>query len=290
MAEFNNMTVMAAARLLDKMHTQAQCRGLEVEWGLQGRLNGSVIAKVTEIANIAITENPVVVTLEGRQSLSKAMIMKAVAANDKIRTHNEEDWQTMIIGLRLDGFEVDEERTEIEGLFGQETVSIKHVLRPMMPEGIPGTNVTEAENEILAILKRHGLTVPLGHLQQAIDNFSAGSWASANGDFRSFFEGTLNEISVKLGCPANVKTDAKRKYLGTLEPPFLYEDYNECNANPQKPQYLQGLWSRLHPHGSHPGLSEEDDCTFRLQITLISVRLFLRRFDKRIADKMSGVG
>lgn len=285
MAGFNNMTIMAAARLLDKMHTQAECGGLEVEWGLQGRLNGSVIAKVTEIANIATTENPIVFTVEGRQSLAKAMIIKAVSANEHIRIHNEEDWQKMNIGLRLDGFEIDEERTEKEGSWGQKTVSIKHVLRPMMPEGIPGTNVTEAENEIIAILTRHGLTIPLGHLQQAINNFSAGSWASANSDFRSFFEGTLNEIAVKLGCPANEKTDVKRKYLGTLTPPFLYEDYNEWNANTQKPQYLQGLWSRLHPHGSHPGLSEEDDCTFRMQITLISVRLFLRRFDKRMSVK-----
>lgn len=285
MAEFNNMTIMSAARILEKMHTQAECDGLEVEWGLNGRLNGSVIAKVAQIANIASTEKPIVFTIEGRQSLAKTMIIKAVSANEHIRIQNEEDWQKMNIGLRLDGFEIDEERTEKEGSWGQKTVSIKHVLRPMMPEGIPGTNVTEAENEIIAILKRHGLTIPLGHLQQAINNFSSGSWASANSDFRSFFEGTLNEIAVKLGCLANEKTDIKRRYLGTLEPPFLYEDYNEWNANIQKPQYLQGLWSRLHPHGSHPGLSEEDDCTFRMQITLISVRLFLRRFDKRMSVK-----
>lgn len=285
MAEFNNMTVMAAARLLDKMHTQAECGGLEVEWGLQGRLSGSVTAKVTEIARIATMENQTVFTVEGRQSLSRAMILKAVSTDDR-----SEDWDKMIIGLRLDGFEVDEERTETEGSWGQKTVSIKHVLRPMMPEGIPGTNISEAENEIVAILKRHGLTIPLGHLEQAINNFSAGNWASANGDFRSFFEGTLNEISVSLGCTASEKTDAKRKYLGNLTPPFLYEEYNEWNSNLQKPQYLQGLWSRLHPHGSHPGLSEEDDCTFRLQIALISVRLFLRRFDKRIASKKSRIG
>jgi hypothetical protein len=61
-------------------------------------------------------------------------------------------------------------------------------------------------------------------------------------------------------------------------------EYNEWNENNQKPQYIQGLMSRMHPHGGHPGLSEEEDATFRLQITLVTARLLLRRFRQRLNE------
>ena len=73
----------------------------------------------------------------------------------------------------------------------------------------------------------------------------------------------------------------RREFLGKLDPPFLLQDYNEWFPNPQKPQYVEGLWQRLHSQGSHPGLSEQDDCTFRMQIVLITIRLFMRRFVQR---------
>ncbi|MBB4279347.1 hypothetical protein GGE12_007161 [Rhizobium mongolense] len=43
---------------------------------------------------------------------------------------------------------------------------------------------------------------------------------------------------------------------------------------------IDALMSRMHPHGGHPGLSEEEDATFRLQINLVTARLFLRRLDR----------
>lgn len=74
----------------------------------------------------------------------------------------------------------------------------------------------------------------------------------------------------------------KRDFLGSgVRPSFLFEDYNEWNANNQKQQYVQSLMSKMHPHGGHPGLSEEEDAIFRLQIMLITARLFLRRFKQR---------
>jgi hypothetical protein len=43
--------------------------------------------------------------------------------------------------------------------------------------------------------------------------------------------------------------------------------------------FVNGLVKRLHPHGSHPGLSDQDDSTFRLHTVLLTARLFLVRFD-----------
>ena len=33
----------------------------------------------------------------------------------------------------------------------------------------------------------------------------------------------------------------------------------------------------LHTERSHPGLSDEDHCTFRLHVVLVTARTFLRR-------------
>ena len=134
----------------------------------------------------------------------------------------------------------------------------------------------------MLLLDRHGFSVAKGHLKQAVSAFGRGEWSSANGELRNFSESYLNEIASSLGCAGSGDGKAKRDYLGRLQPPFLLADYNEWNANNQKPQYVQGLMSRMHPHGGHPGLSEEEDATFRLQISLVSARLFLRRFDQRV--------
>lgn len=43
--------------------------------------------------------------------------------------------------------------------------------------------------------------------------------------------------------------------------------------------FINGLFKRLAPAGSHPGLSEPDDSTYRLHIVLLTAALVLRRFD-----------
>jgi hypothetical protein len=37
-----------------------------------------------------------------------------------------------------------------------------------------------------------------------------------------------------------------------------------------------------HPQGAHPGLSDEEDCTFRLHVVLLTGRLLLTRFDAQV--------
>ncbi|TIT17485.1 MAG: hypothetical protein E5W70_32070 [Mesorhizobium sp.] len=54
------------------------------------------------------------------------------------------------------------------------------------------------------------------------------------------------------------------------------------NANEGK-NFINGLMKRLHPQGAHPGLSDEDDSTFRLHIVLLSARLLLTRYDAMVS-------
>lgn len=284
MIEFNPMTVVAAAEVIESFSSHADMEVLEAQWEIARRCNASSkSARVASWARIATTENPEVFTESGRISLARAFVETATRAPE--HAQNGATWKKFLAGLRFDGFELVEQDVENEeappwGRYGKTKVV---TLKRMLPEEIPELNFREAESEIFGLLDRDELSVAKGHLTQGLSAFQRGEWSSANGELRNFYEEYLNTIAVKLGYTGQGDSKAKRDFLGSgVQPPFLIPDYNEWNINNQKPQYVQGLLSRMHPHGGHPGLSEEEDATFRLQITLITARLFLRRYDKRI--------
>ena len=285
MSEFNRMTVVASAEVIEGMKTQAAFTSLALQWGIESRCGtGSVHSKVNVMAHVAINENLTVHTLNGLQSLERAMIELAVSADENVRHRNHDAWLRLVAGLRFDGFEITEIKvpTGREGLFGDPISETRHELRRMLPEDVPETDFREAASEVELLLDQLRLPVAKGHLQQALSAFQRGEWSSANGELRNFFENYLNEIADALGYSGKDDSKMRRDFLGAdVEPPFLLAEYNEWNANNQKPQYVQGLMSRMHPHGGHPGLSEEEDATFRLQISLVTARLFSRRFSKR---------
>ncbi len=277
MVEFNRMTIAAAAAVISDFRSHSEMELLEVQWGVYGRCNSSSKpGRAAALANIAIEEDIQVLTERGQISLARSVVETAIGAPPHKR--NTPQWIKLIAGLRFDGFEVigldPDDRTD-------ENTDHARLAR-MLPSDIPHLDFREAQSEVELLLQRHRFSVPLGHLRRAIDAFQHGNWSSSNGELRNFFEGYLSEIADRLGYEGGGDARGRRDFLGSgSNPPFLFADYNEWHANNQKPQYIQGLLSRMHPHGGHPGLSEEEDATFRLQITLITARLFLRRFDLR---------
>jgi hypothetical protein len=132
------------------------------------------------------------------------------------------------------------------------------------------------------LLKRFGFTTPMGHLDQAIQNHTDGHWAAANSQIRSFLEGLVNEIAEKLaqGAPLPAPGGARLSWLAKLDPPFLLAPLNEWDG--QGKGFFEAFYRRLHPQGSHRGLSDEEDSTFRLHTALIVARLLLRRLAQRL--------
>jgi len=289
MPEFNRMTIVAASEAIQLEHTQNEFITIATQWGVADYCGaGALLARTNALAQFAISKDPEVFTLSGMQPLSRAMIECAISFYSSPRQPDAACWKKLIAGLRMDGFEIIRPDTgdADDDIFGNSRRSLGPAeLKRMLPDAIPDLSSREAEDELQTLLRKHSFTVSSGHLQQAINNFSLGNWAASNAQLRTFIEDCLSQISVRLGCGANEDSATKRKFLGECDPPFLLADYNEWNSNVQKPQYVQGLWSRLHPEGSHPGLSEEDDATFRMQIVLISARLFMRRFDQRDSQK-----
>lgn len=283
MSEFNRMTVVAAAEVVSSFQSHSDMEVLEVQWAISGRCSASSkSARVADWARIACEEEIEVLTERGQVYLSRALVEIAISAPPRVR--RSQAWRRLVGGLRFDGFEVRTTQVEVNsGDYWPDRYTETAVeLVRMLPSDVPQLDFREGESEVELLLDRHNFTVAKGHLKQAVSAFGRGEWSSANGELRNFYESYLNEIALALGYTGSDDSKARRHYLGSLQPPFLLTDYNEWNPNNQKPQYIQGLLSRMHPHGGHPGLSEEEDATFRLQISLVTARLFLRRFDQRV--------
>ncbi len=288
MPDFNRMTVVAAAEVVFTYKSHNDIEPHLVQWDIAGRCNASSkTGRAAVLARIAIEENPQVYTLHGKASLSEAIVDMAINAPPNVRT--SPDWQKLVAGLKLDGFEITGlkpvRRAKLSWMDSDEPKEPDPIaLRRMLPDDLPGLDMRNAENEIDHLLAKHGFNVPMGHLKRAISAFQRGDWSSSNAELRNIHEGLLNEIADRLGYTGGGDALARRNYLGSeVGPPFLLSEFNEWHLNNQKPQYVQGLMSRMHPHGSHPGLSDEEDATFRMQIALITMRLFLRRYDQRLA-------
>jgi hypothetical protein len=156
----------------------------------------------------------------------------------------------------------------------------EHTLRRTHPEVI---DLPAADDEVHILLDRHGLAISKGHLDQAIRAHSEGNWAAANSQYRTFLESLLDEVAIRLdpvNAPGTRTGEARRQLLANLPTPFLSRALNEWSDDGKN--FVNGVFKRLHPQGSHPGLSDEEDSTFRLYLVVLTARLFLRRLDATI--------
>ncbi|SES42864.1 hypothetical protein [Rhizobium sp. NFR03] len=280
MGEFNRMTVVAAAEVISDSHSHSDIDVLEVQWGIDDRGGGSSKpARVVNLSKSAIDGGAEVQTESGLVSIERALVETALANWSTVK--EKLSWRKLKAGLRFDGFEVVKPSDDdADGWMNSTSMGPATLVR-MLPSDVPGLNMREAESEVVQLLKKHQLVVAEGHLSRAVSAFQRGEWSGANGELRNFLESYLNEIAVKFGCDPLADSKQKRDYLGSaVTPPFLLAEYNEWSAGGQKSPFVQGLMSRMHPHGGHPGLSEEEDATFRLQVNLVTARLFLRRLDR----------
>jgi hypothetical protein len=67
----------------------------------------------------------------------------------------------------------------------------------------------------------------------------------------------------------------RRTWLAQRDPPFFIAGLNGWDF--QGGGFMESFFRRLHPQGAHPGLSAEEDSTFRLHLVLLVGRQLLRR-------------
>jgi hypothetical protein len=173
-------------------------------------------------------------------------------------------------GLRRDGY-----------------VVVGKTIKKLLPEEIVEADV---ESELIQSLDKFGFSQTKGHLSQAIDNHSQGNWAAANGQFRPFIESLLMEICGHL-LPNN-RCDSASAAISllssTINPPFFKTELNEIEHSKCDKPFIEGLWKRLHPAGTHPGPSDEDDCSFRYHTTIVFAHYILKRLADRKVSASNG--
>jgi hypothetical protein len=148
------------------------------------------------------------------------------------------------------------------------------VLRRALPIDI---GLPAVQSEVDRLLEKHGFTTAKGHLKQALEAHTRGSWAAANSQIRTFLDALLDDVAVKLDPAALAVSSGQQRRIKLAEQGFLSRELNEWDGNGLG--FINGLAKRLHPKGSHPGLSDDDDSTFRLHVELLTARLLLARFD-----------
>jgi len=134
-----------------------------------------------------------------------------------------------------------------------------------------------AQSEIDRLIEKHGLSTAKGHLKQALDAHARANWAAANSQIRTFMDALLDEIAAKLDPTAASLGSGQPRRAKLASVGFLSRDLNEWDDKGLG--FVNGLMKRLHPQGSHPGLSDHEDSTFRLHVVLLTARMLLTRFD-----------
>ncbi len=274
---FSRPTLIAACNLLAEL-THSELDDFILQIGLENEIPAGNAnnrqSKATALARIVI-DNPhrPVETSEGEVNIGYVVI---VAALQRVPYQVRQSGEFRRC-LARDGFTVE----EAEERFGSRPMLS---LRRQHPENV---DIPAADDEVHALLRKHGFSVALSHLDQAIDAHTRGNWAGANGQIRTFIEEFIDEIARRLvpePYPSSRSRNERWGQLATIDPPFLSVGLNEwAEGNGQS--FLRGFFARLHPEGSHPGLSGEDDSTFRLHTALSTARLLLKRYDLRVGDE-----
>jgi hypothetical protein len=135
----------------------------------------------------------------------------------------------------------------------------------------------ENEGLLLKLLDKYNYSIAKGHYTQAVNAFTRGDWAACNSQIRTFIEELLCKLAEDITGNTFVNSHSARTALSQSSPKLFYPELNEW-LNDGK-GYFETFWKRLHPQGSHPGLSNESDSMFRLNIVQISILEVLRRYD-----------
>ncbi|WP_395708145.1 hypothetical protein [Reyranella sp.] len=263
-APFTRPTLIAAVELLE-LHSQAKFNQVVLRLGLEDELPSStglsVAKKCDLLGRIVLKRTETVLnTVDGSMTLGEAAIREAVQLAQQ---DSAQPLQTAFVrGLARDGYVV-----------GWDSQGRNPSIRAALPGEI---QLPETDDEVHQLLEKLGFVTPLGHLDQAIEAHTRGEWAASNGQLRTFIESLFNDIARNLR-PTEMATrstsENRRALLGEIG--FLATARNEWTSDGKN--YINGLFKMLHTEGSHPGLSDEDHCTFRLHVVLVTARTFLRR-------------
>ncbi len=257
MARFSGVTIIELINALE-LSTHAGIEEFAMRFDIENCVSGSgVEPKLVSIKRF-LKDNPHQVGPLGSPLIQEVF---EYYLERKFRWARQRGWEVdvseipepLLNTLRRDGFTTD-----------------GTVLIPLLPEE---TELEQVESELESMLGAGGFSVAKGHLTQGRSAFVRGDWAAANGCFRSAVESLLIDLgSQRSGTPV-AGGGAALTVLAQQANPLVHKRLNEWDG--QGKGFMEGFWRRLHPEGPHPGLSDEEDCTFRMQLVLIVMHYLL---------------
>ena len=266
MGQFTRRTVLAAVDMLQAWKSHARVDRFALEHGLEDIVVGGGLAAKGLALSRYLVQNREAQNEDG-ENLTDVIVGHFVqeaienATYGSPRTFHYGSFQrhceALNRGLERDGF-------TIEG--GQ--------LRRALPVVL---DLPAADDEVHVLLDRYAFAISRGHLDQGIAAHARGDWAAANAQFRPFIESLFDSIAEHLAAGAALPSAGhqRRIWLANLNPPFFSPALNEWDG--QGHGFFEGFFRRLHPAGVHPGLSDDEDSTFRLHLVLLVSRHLLRR-------------
>lgn len=265
---FTRPTIVAANEFLaEAIRTHTQINKIVLRLSLEAELPADtalgIEKKCDRLGRLLLerSSDPIE-TLDGTTTLAEAFVREAVGLTDE---HSSSERQRDLLrGLARDGYVIS---------WGERRQPPK--LRAALPEEI---DLPAADDEVRGLLKAFRFSVPLRHLDLAIEAHTRGDWEAANSQLRTSLEGLFNDIARHIdSARASALQNGVnlRQMLASDAIGFLATDRKEWTADGKN--YIEGLFKMLHTDGAHPGLSDEDHCTFRLHIVLVTARTFLRR-------------
>lgn len=263
--DFSRNTIIEGVAIIEKI-THDEIDRLLLRFGLEEvapREGASKYGRANEVSRYLI-QNPEEKGPNGG-NLTFEMLEYIIGYMEQLRTYPiKENFPQFVNSLKRDGYLIS--NGELQSI-------------------LPGnTELPERENELNLLLANFSFEIAKGHLEQAISAHTRGDWASCNAQLRTFVECLFDSIAEKLedsSKPLLSGSHQKREYLAKLAPPFFLSSLNEWEIG-GKGGFVQGFWKRLHPEGSHPGLSDEEDCTYRLHLVILTAHHFLKRFVNRL--------
>lgn len=268
---FTRPTIIAANELIaHQVGTHAEINRIMLRLGLEQEIAANTsltIERKCDVAGRIILErgDEVIETIDGALTLTEAFVREAVGlcrqgSDDFLQNRFER-------GLARDGYVIS------WGEWGAPPN-----LRAALPHEI---DLPATDDEVRLLLKHFGFATAAGHLDQAIQTHTRGEWAAANGQIRTFMECLFDDIARHIDTAAAERAQSaenRRALLASDSIEFLSARRREWTTDGKN--FLNGLMKMLHTEGSHPGLSDEDHCTFRLHLVLVSARTFLRRLQQ----------
>lgn len=266
--QFSRTTVVALINALEKGLTVAEFDRMLLRYGLEDIAPASLGTKPKRLNALA---EYLIDTPQATGPLGSPLVLELIEEEISRRRDSyafggsiEDALPELVNSLKKDGYAIQDGS-----------------LRTMLPQSV---QLPKKEDELQSLLDRFQFDMAKGHLDQSIAAHTRGDWASANGQLRTFVESLFSSIAQVL-APQEVaqlgSSHQQREFLAKLTPPFLDPSLNEWELG-DKGGFVQGFWRRLHPQGSHPGLSDEEDSTFRLHLVVLTMHHFLKRLDKRL--------